>query len=505
MDSSTKIWPIFRWANWWLSDDLFTGIQNSYYYSNLLEIREDAKSTYPFDRPSVYGDGDNVTLWTETKKPVAIIQSTTTFDQIYVFVWKDVYSVDVTAETQHIVCTFPNDICDADTFNGYVYVSTTWWVYMIQEGASDADWATLWSSTTVTSVEPYIWRIYEFAWVSKHHPLYSSDIILAIWDEWDLLKVTRETCNLVQNAFSLQKGFNIKLITELWGFLRIIASDSMWGSQLLLWDKSPANTSPNEVIPFLWYTFFQTAIYNWYQYLLSDKWLWVINGYQFYILKKFEYWDISSPAYNAMRVFRDKLYFATDKWIYIYWAKNKNYSDVLSLWGKWGNYGCMFTDWRNLFLTRWKSASEWIEHSLVWINSYDAWWQSHISAWWELQTMAYFWTWLSEIKQALYLRVWYKIPSSWSRSGNIHIYYRTDADATTNNPEDWQWHEVTQSWGLYATWDMRSPFATTLKLNCRFQWIQFKFVIDNCYVSTSWTYLYTHLYSADLYYNTMLD
>ena len=68
------------------------------------------------------------------------------------------------------------------------------------------------------------------------------------------------------------------------------------------------------------------------------------------------------------------------------------------------------------------------------------------------------------------------------------MFYKTDAA---------DWTELTVSWGITSSWDMRSPFATTLKLNCRFQWIQFKFQL-------SWG-RNTHLYSADLYYNDMLD
>ena len=115
---------------------------------------------------------------------------------------------------------------------------------------------------------------------------------------------------------------------------------------------------------------------------------------------------------------------------------------------------------------------------------------------------------MSEIKQSMYLRVGYHLGKEWDNSWDIHIYYRTEADATTDVAEDWQWHPVQHNdeW-LSANWDMRSPFATTLKLNCRFQWIQFKFVLTNC-VYTSWADTLTkdtNLYSADLYYNVMLD
>jgi hypothetical protein len=46
-----KIWPIFRWANWGLSDDLFTGVRNSFYYSNNMEVLEDANWIYPKQSP----------------------------------------------------------------------------------------------------------------------------------------------------------------------------------------------------------------------------------------------------------------------------------------------------------------------------------------------------------------------------------------------------------------------------------------------------------------------
>ena len=97
--------------------------------------------------------------------------------------------------------------------------------------------------------------------------------------------------------------------------------------------------------------------------------------------------------------------------------------------------------------------------------------------------MWYYGNSLSEIKQAMYLRVGYRVQEWW----DIHIYYKT-------NEKDWT--ELTEQSPLTANRDMRSPFATSLKLNCRFQWIQFRFVLSG------WD---THVYSADLYYNDMLD
>ena len=68
MADNTKIWPIFRWANWGLSDDLFTGIRNSFYYSNDMEIRQDAKSIYPKPVPAYADENTRITLpATETR------------------------------------------------------------------------------------------------------------------------------------------------------------------------------------------------------------------------------------------------------------------------------------------------------------------------------------------------------------------------------------------------------------------------------------------------------
>ena len=207
-----------------------------------------------------------------------------------------------------------------------------------------------------------------------------------------------------------------------------------------------------------------------------------------------------------MCVYDDKLYFVANNWIYIYWAKNKNYADVLWLWHKVENGFRLWAIWAYkwwIMITRnYRYVAWWSNDPIkVWINSW-------LATNWELQTMCYFGTSMSEIKQSVYLRVGYHIPEEWSNSWDIHIYYRTEADATTDNPDDWSWHPVQENdvW-LSAVWDMRSPFATTLKLNCRFQWIQFKFVLTNC-VYTVWADTLTkdtNLYSADLYYNTMLD
>lgn len=499
MADNTKIWPIFRWANGGLSDDLFTGIRNSFYYSNDMEIRQDAKSIFPKKVPA-YADtnvGIDVWDWDNGKRFVKNVTYSEMDVGWIVCLDKVIYKV-ASNWTVSSLCTMNETVCDLEIFNWYIYVSTADYVYYKKDNGSNR-WDM--ASATDNSASTY-GRCTTALQNNDTHPLYASDNILCVWDENIMYKITREIPDTLQNWFKLQEWWFIRFINELWWFIRAVAVDEPYWSEVILWDKNV--NYPSEVIPLEWYSIIGSAIYNWYHYLLSNKWLWLLNWYQYYLLKKVD-WDVNTSTRNCMCVYDDKLFFVANDWLYIYWAKNKNYADVLwlrhkveswyKLWAIWA-----YKNW--IMVTRnYKYVSWWSDIPVrVWINEW-------LATTWEVQTMCYFWTSMSEIKQSEYLRVWYHIAKQWTDSWNIHVYYRTEADAVTDNPEDWEWHEATKPEWLYADWDMRSPFATTLKLNCRFQWIQFKFVLTNCvWTDDIWTHTKdTNLYSADLYYNVMLD
>lgn len=499
MADTTKIWPIFRWANGGLSDDLFTGIKNSFYFSNDMEIREDAKSIFPKPVPS-YADATKwVNIWDWSSWQHNAINCTySSADGWWVICLERKIFLLEPDLTLTELCTFSENICDLEMFNWYIYVSTNTHVYYKKDNGWN--WSDM-AGATDDSATNY-WRCSQALQSNSWHPLYASDVILCVGDTNTMRKISKETYNLLEAWFVLQTWYYIRFITELWWFIRAVAVNEPYWSEVLLWDK--VSDVPSEIIPLEWYSIIQAAIYNWYLYLLSNKWLWLLNWYQYYLLKKVE-WEVDTTTKNGMCVYDDKLFFIANNWIYIYWAKNKNYADVLNLWHKvedWFKLWAIgsYKGW--IMITRWyKNVSWWDNIPVrVWVNEW-------LATTWEVQTMCYFWTSMSEIKQSMYLRVWYHIPTQWAESWNIHIYYRTEADAYDDVAEDWQRHEVTKPDWLYADWDMRSPFATTLKLNCRFQWIQFKFVLTNCVYDDSWTTKTkdTNLYSADLYYNVMLD
>lgn len=441
MADNTKIWPIFRWANWGLSDDLFTGIQNSFFYSQNLEIREDMRSIYPCPQAKIAAGGATL-----SGTPVKMIQYDTYVWAIFsgskVYVFNSVTGVIDGGTTLS-----GGAVRDAEIFGDKIFVTTN--TKLLSVDYSSPDWSNPTEVATLNSCD--------------YHPLQATSTTLAIGDKNIIKIVLFNALNTAVDQITLSSNCVVKLLDYLGGYTRIVIEKDYYQNEIWLWDNS--KEAINERIPMDWYKFYQSCIYKGKHYLVSNKGLWLLNGYDYYIIKRFEKFS-DNP--NSICVYDDKLYIWGTDWIYIYWAKNKNYSEVLAMWTyTWSEIWALGSNYQDIITSmNWK----------VWANTVSP-------TDWYLDTMWYYGSSLSEIKQSMYLRVGYKVPEWWE----IHIYYKT-------NEKDWT--ELTNPDGLTANWDMRSPFATSLKLNCRFQWIQFRFELE-------WEG--THVYSADLYYNDMLD
>lgn len=441
MADNTKIWPIFRWANWWLSDDLFTGIQNSFFYSQNLEIREDMRSIYPCNQAKIAAGGATL-----SGTPVKMIQyGTYTWA---VFSGAKVYVFNSNTNTIDGGTTLTGwDVRDAEIFGDKIFVTTD--TKLLSFSYSSPDWSSPTSVATLTSC--------------AYHPLQATSTTLCVGDKNIIKVVLYNALWTAIDQITLASNCVVKLLDYLWWYTRIVIEKDYYKNEIWLWDNS--KDAINERIPMDWYKFLQSCIYKGKHYLVSDKWLWLINWYDYYIIKRFNKF---SDNLNSICVHDDKMYIGGTDWVYIYWAKNKNYNEVLAMW--------TYT-WAKI----WALGSNYVD--ILTSKSWKVWANTDTATDWQLDTMWYYGTSLSEIKQAMYLRVGYKVPAGWS----IRIYYKT-------NEKDWT--ELTEQSPLTANRDMRSPFATSLKLNCRFQWIQFRFVLSG------WD---THVYSADLYYNDMLD
>lgn len=441
MADNTKIWPIFRWANWWLSDDLFTGIQNSFFYSQNLEIREDMRSIYPCNQAKIAAGGATL-----SGTPVKMIQyNTYTWA---VFSGAKVYVFNSNTNTIDGGTTLTGwDVRDAEIFGDKIFVTTD--TKLLSFSYSSPNWSSPTSVATLTSC--------------AYHPLQATSTTLCVWDKNIIKIVLYNALWTAVDQITLSSNCVVKLLDYLWWYTRIVIEKDYYKNEIWLWDNS--KDAINERIPMDWYKFLQSCIYKWKHYLVSDKWLWLINWYDYYIIKRFNKF---SDNLNSICVHDDKMYIGGTDWVYIYWAKNKNYNEVLAMW--------TYT-WAKI----WALGSNYVD--ILTSKSWKVWANTDTATDWQLDTMWYYGNSLSEIKQAMYLRVGYRVQEWW----DIHIYYKT-------NEKDWT--ELTEQSPLTANRDMRSPFATSLKLNCRFQWIQFRFVLSG------WD---THVYSADLYYNDMLD
>ena len=257
MADTAKIWPIFRWANWWLSDDLFTGIKNSFYFSNDMEIRQDAKSAYPKPVPAYADVNTRIAVWDWSTNDLAAAPRCVFYsDEDVGRIVCGMYNIYKVADngTVTLLCTMNEKICDAEMFNKHIYVATRDYLYYkIDNGWNWADMA----SATDDSVANY-GRCTQSLTNNLNHPLYASDVCLCVWDTHNMRYVSQEIPTLMQLWFKIQEGYYIRFINELWWFVRAVAVDEPYGSEVLLWDK--VSDVPDEIIPLEWFSILETTL-----------------------------------------------------------------------------------------------------------------------------------------------------------------------------------------------------------------------------------------------------
>ena len=258
MADNTNIWPIFRWANWWIADDIFTGINNSYFYSENIEIRENSKG---------------ISL---SKK---LVQDTTTTYQI---------NVIVKADKKLFIAWWAGWVCkkckngnwssvstglstawiSAAVFNDYVYFCTSNALYKV----AVSDFSS--SSVTPTKVDDLT--------TADYHPMLVSMGDLYIWNGSKLSKV--DVSNVFSDLFTMETWWVITKLNDLWWAIRVITQSALWNSNIYLWDW--VSELPDETIPLIWYVTYQSQIFNGYPYLVTNRGLWILDWYKIYPLKK---------------------------------------------------------------------------------------------------------------------------------------------------------------------------------------------------------------------------
>lgn len=425
MAESNVIAPVFRWANWGIADDVFTWINNSYFSSKNIEVRDNARG---------------ISL---SKKLVNDINTT---NQINVIMkaksdlyiawgnWGVCYKCDDGAWSS-ISTWLTTAWRSAAVFNDYVYWCTNSKLYKV--AVSDLDS----SSVTPTEVHTLV--------SSEHHPMLVSmwDLYIGNWEKLSKVDVD----NVYSDLFTLEKWWVIEKLTDLWGAIRVVTQSALWNSNIYLWDG--VSDVPDETIPLIWYVTYQTQIYNWYPYIVTNKWLWILDWYKIYQLKKC---DDFSDINNWIWVYDERLVIAWKKGIYSWWSKNKNYSEVLSydyeLTENNAIVTAIYSDWIKLYVA-WKSWSSY------WIDVLS---DSVYNTEWELITRGYYANSLKEIKDWILAGIGYSVLKPWE---SIEIEYSVNGGNFTNLRT------------IDSSTQTIADFTEDLFVREQFQYIQFKIIL----------------------------
>lgn len=448
MAESNVVAPIFRWANWWIADDIFTGIQNSYFYSKNIEIRENAQ-------------------WISLSKRLA--SATTTTSRIYVMM-KALSNLYIAFGDSWVCKKCKNGnwsnvtlsgvsgaIISAVAFNDYVYFATTNKLYKV--ATSDINSSTSVTPTEVTTLVNH-WQ----------HPMLVSMGDLYIWNWEKLSKV--DVSNVYSDLFTLEKWGIIIKLNDLWWAIRVITQSALWNSNMYLWDW--VADVPDETVPLIWYVTYQSQIFNWYPYIITNRGLWILDWYKIYPLKKC---DDFANIQNWIAVYNERLVIAGTKWVYSWWAKNKNYNEVLSydyeLTTDNAEVTAIYSDWIELFVA-WKSGSSY------WIDKLSS---ELYNTSWELITRWYYANSLKEVKDWILAGIWY---SELQEDESIEIQYSVN------------WWEFTSLRTITPTTQTLESFTEDLFVRDRFQYIQFKFILNWNWDTTPSIYAFDFMFNNNV-------
>lgn len=449
MAESNVIAPIFRWANGWIADDIFTWINNSYFSSKNIEIRENSK-----------GISLTKKLASATTTTNAINVIVKVSDNMFIALWNSGVCKKCKNGNWSAVSTWlSTDAISGAVFNDYLYRCSATKLYKV--AVSDLSSASV-TPTEVSSLTN-----------SKHHPMLVSMGDLYIWNGEKLSKV--DVTNVYSDLFTLEKWGIITKLTDLWWAIRVITQSELWNSNMYLWDG--VSDLPDETVPLIWYVTYQTQIFNGYPYIVTNRGLWILDWYKIYPLKKC---DDFADIENWIWVYNERLIIAGSKWVYSWWAKNKNYTEVLSydyeLTEANGKVTCIYSDGIDLFVaykTTWATPTYWIDKLSDSIYNTSG----------ELITRWYFANSLKEIKDWILAGIGYSVLKT---NESIEIQYSINGGNFTTL------RTITPST------DTITDFTEDLFVRDQFQYIQFKIILNGDGTTTPSFYVLDLLFNNNV-------
>jgi len=433
--------PIFRTAVWWLADDKFTGIDWSFADAVNLDIRDCVREVKISQKPTLI-------TWL-TAQCTAMIYTSNNKLVVFCDDWK-IFLESSGSLTQVTTATPSTKIYSACEFNGYLYWTTYGKLHRIEIANIN---------TTFTGNETINRQALEN---SNYYPMLAS-----VWDMWWDMYVWHagkigkvDTSNVWNNAVTMDSGWEIKYLLDLWGSIRIITTPRSWKSTLYLRDW--AKDSPDQTIPLNWIDVLQTIIYNWYHYIITSDGMWIMDGYRIHWLN--ERHDFSNVVWAIAIMNKYMIIGSKDSYLYVYGAKTKNYTEVLNKeyvitapsWTTWTfTIDTIVTVGKKIYFT-WHTASAY------WLNLLDTEQniETNCGAMGYLITRAYYANTMYDVKETLRACIWFQALRD---NENIKIYYSIDG---------WEFTKI----GDYTdATTLLDNFTDDIEINSSdFQYIQFK-------------------------------
>lgn len=441
---------IFKWAWWWLSDNLFQGLDDSFVSSKNIEIRDNGKSIKLLKRL----EKDSSTTVVEKIRYYIKISST----ELLAFgsAWW-IYRRASWTWAKVVTDSPATEVLWACEFNGYIYRATAWYLHRILKTNV---------SNNISATDVINRQALE---TSTKYPMVVRTGTMYIGNGKFISSI--DIGNVFVEWFNLESNASVQFLDILWSVIRATVLSDLWWYKIYLWWWINS-VAPTQCIPLVWFDIKQSLIYNGYHYFITNKWLWVLDQYNVVIIKDILWlgWEV-----NSMTVYDNKIYIWWTWWVYCYWSKNKNYTQVLNMqlstsnWKSTDVVWSIYSDWTDLYVSRQDSNTYWID-KLNWTNYY---------AQWELVTKWYFANMLYQIKEMVSLSMWYK-PLLTNES--IKVSYSIN------------WWSFVEIINITSATTTKELFTEDKTLSEKFQYIQFK-------IELWWTTTTPEFYNLILFFN----
>lgn len=456
MAQDSAIAPILRTAMWWLADDKFTWVDWSFADAVNLDIRSCIREISISQRPTLLP-------WL-TSQCTAMIYTSNNKLVVFCSDWKIwLANSQFTALTAVMTATPWTKIISACEFNDYLYWTTSGKLHRIKLTDISSDW-TWWESINWESLE-----------TSNYYPMVASMWDMYVWHGWNIGKV--DISNVWNDMIIMDSNWVIKHLLDLWGNIRVITAPMAWRSTMYLWDW--VWDSPQQTVPLNWVDVLQTIIYNWYHYIVTSDGMGIMDWYRIYWLNEVK--DFSANMGAIAVINKYLLIGSKNEYIYQYWAKTKNYTEVLNkeyvITAAQGATGHFEID--NIITVGKKIFFSWHTDGTTpsyWVNLLDTELKSEATCWdyWYLITRAYYADTMYSVKETLRALIWFQA----LRAGEqIKIYYSID----------WWEFELLQTYTQST--EIFDNFTDDIIINSQdFQYIQFKIELykgETDWVSTS--------------------